>query len=295
MKLTASARLVDRPLHADTHDARNDVWSVAWVKSFAPSDTTLLINPTIASSSSLSLKNQIASTATHSTSLSPCASAIPTSPSALSQSWELTASWNDRQSSTRSTQEVGVRHGAGAGLPNPRACRLHLRGSQHLARLLHREARRGQRRVRLPLGRRRHRRRRERHEAVEVDPWERDADPEVSDPVGQGHEAVGRHGGAERRLLLQEPPEPERRRRSTARRQGGGAEQWPGVWGFDLGGGSISTRGVGRRGGGSRRVGEGVAGGRTWACGGGGGVDLRKRADGADSSKAEPGEAAYPL
>jgi len=25
MKLTASARLVDRPLHADTHDARNEV------------------------------------------------------------------------------------------------------------------------------------------------------------------------------------------------------------------------------------------------------------------------------
>jgi hypothetical protein len=35
------------------------------------------------------------------------------------------------------------------------------------------------------------------------------------------------------------------RRRSTARRQGGGAEQWPEVWGFDLGGGSISTRGGG--------------------------------------------------
>jgi hypothetical protein len=113
-----------------------------------------------------------------------------------------------------------VRHGADAGLPNPRVRCLHLRGSQHLARLLHREARRGQRRIRLPLGRRQ--RRRGRHEAVEVDPQERDADPEVPDPVGQGHEAVGRHGGAECRLLLQEPPEPERRRRSTARRQGGG-------------------------------------------------------------------------
>ena len=129
-------------------------------------------------------------------------------------------------------QEVGVWHGAGAGLPNPRARRLHLRGSQHLARLLHREARRGQHRVRLPLGQ--CRRRRGRHEAVEVDPREHDADPEVPDPVGQGHEEVGRHGGAERRLLLQEPPEPERRRRSTARRQGG-VERWPGVWGFDLG------------------------------------------------------------
>nr|ACR34904.1 unknown [Zea mays] len=114
-------------------------------------------------------------------------------------------------------QEVGVRHGAGAGLPNPRAGRLHLCGAQHLARLLHREARRGQRRVRLPLGRRR--RRRGRHEAVEVDPRECDADPEVPDPVGQGHEAVGRHGGAERRLLLQEPPEPERRRRRRRRRR----------------------------------------------------------------------------
>jgi hypothetical protein len=292
MKLTASARLVDRPLHADTHDARNDVRSVARVKSFAPSDTTLLINPTITSSSSLSLKNQIASTATHNTSLSHCASAIPTSPSALSQSWELTASWNDRQSSTRSTQEVGVRHGVGAGLPNSRARRLHLRGSQHLASLLHREARRGQRRVRLLLGR--HRRRR--HEAVEVDPWERDADPEVPDPVSQRHEAVGRHGGAERWLLLQEPPEPERRRRSTARQQGGGAEHWLGVWGFDLGGGSISIRGVGRRGGGSRRVGEGEGRrGDERGRGRADGVDLRKRADGADSPKAEPGEAAYPL
>jgi hypothetical protein len=67
-----------------------------------------------------------------------------------------------------------------------RARRLHLCGSQHLARLLHREARRGQRHVRLPLGRRR------RHEAIEVDPRERNADPEVPDPVGQGHEAVGR-------------------------------------------------------------------------------------------------------
>jgi len=119
-------------------------------------------------------------------------------------------------------QEVGVRHGAGAGRPNPRARRLHLRGAQHLARLLHREARgRGQRgRVRrLPPGRRR-RRSRGRDEAVEVDPRERDADdPEVPDPVGrQGHEAaVGRHGGAERRLLLQEPPEPERRRRRRRR------------------------------------------------------------------------------
>jgi hypothetical protein len=38
-------------------------------------------------------------------------------------------------------------------------------------------------------------------------------------------------------------------------------------------------------------------GGRTRGGGGGGadGVDLRKRADGADWLKAEPGEAAYPL
>jgi hypothetical protein len=44
------------------------------------------------------------------------------------------------------------------------------------------------------------------------------------------------------------------------------------------------------------RVGEGEAGGGPY--GGRGradGVDLRKRADGADSPKAEPGEAAYPL
>jgi hypothetical protein len=53
--------------------------------------------------------------------------------------------------------------------------------------------------------------------------------------------------------------------------------------------------GVGRRGGGgSRGVGVGEADderGRGRADG----VDLRKRVDDADSSKAEPGEAAYPL
>jgi hypothetical protein len=78
------------------------------------------------------------------------------------------------------------------------------------------------------------------------------------------------------------------RRRSTARRQGG-AEQWPGVWGFDLGGGSISTRRGGRRGGGgSRGVREGEAGDER-RRGRANGVDLGKRADGADSPKAEPG------
>jgi hypothetical protein len=47
-------------------------------------------------------------------------------------------------------------------------------------------------------------------------------------------------------------------------------------------------------GGGSRGVGEWEAGGRTWG-GRMNGVDLRKRVDGADWLKAEPGEAAYPL
>jgi hypothetical protein len=85
------------------------------------------------------------------------------------------------------------------------------------------------------------------------------------------------------------------RRRSTARRQGGGAEQWPEVWGFDLGGGLISTRGGRRRltrGGGAER-GRGRGRGR-WR-GRADGVDLRKRADDADLPKAEPGEAAYLL
>jgi hypothetical protein len=40
--------------------------------------------------------------------------------------------------------------------------------------------------------------------------------------------------------------------------------------------------------------GEGEAGDAR-GCGRADGVDLRKRADGADSPKAEPGEAAYPL
>jgi hypothetical protein len=85
------------------------------------------------------------------------------------------------------------------------------------------------------------------------------------------------------------------RRRSTARRQGGGAEQWPGVWRFDLGGGSISTRGGG---GGAAAAHAGWGRGRRGDKRGrerADGVDLRKRADGADLPKAEPGEAAYPL
>jgi hypothetical protein len=61
------------------------------------------------------------------------------------------------------------------------------------------------------------------------------------------------------------------RRRSTARRQGGGAEQWPGVWGFDLGGGSISNveEEAGRRRLTRGGEGEAEAGGRTWAWAGG--------------------------
>jgi hypothetical protein len=53
----------------------------------------------------------------------------------------------------------------------------------------------------------------------------------------------------------------------------------------------------GSRGGGSRRVGEGEAGGGgdERGCGRADDVDLRKQVDGVDSPKAEPGEAAYPL
>jgi hypothetical protein len=57
--------------------------------------------------------------------------------------------------------------------------------------------------------------------------------------------------------------------------------------------GEQQTGGGKRGGGGSRGVGEGEAGderGRGWADG----VDLRKRVDGADSLKAEPGRQATP-
>jgi hypothetical protein len=106
-------------------------------------------------------------------------------------------------------QVLGVGHGAGAGSTQPRPGRLHLRGAQHLPRLLHHQAR--WRRRRLPRGLRW---RRGQHEAVEVDTREPEA--EVPDPVGQGHEAVGRYRGTERRLLLHEAPEPVGRRRRRA-------------------------------------------------------------------------------
>jgi hypothetical protein len=107
-------------------------------------------------------------------------------------------------------QVLGVGHGASARGTQPRPGRLHLRGAQHLPRLLHRQARR--RRRRLPRGLRR---RRGQHEAVEVDTREPEA--EVPDPVGQGNEAVGRYRGTERRLVLHEAPEPVRRRRASLR------------------------------------------------------------------------------
>jgi hypothetical protein len=56
----------------------------------------------------------------------------------------------------------------------------------------------------------------------------------------------------------------------------------------------VGERRTGGGGGGSRGVGEEEAGDER-GRGRSDGVDLQKRADGVDSAKAEPGEAAYPL